>query len=310
MKPRLCDLSELTRDGVVQRSPAGCMQIGAALNRFMRESAHLQAHLAAIEHYVLLGRGDFVRDFLDAAAGTLRLSPQEATAATDLQKPFAAAAAKTGIDADPFFAHVSLTWHKELPQPEYMTNKVPVIPSATSAEPGAPSWNSIQLSYAPPWPLPLLLNRARLSLYEALSTYLLAVERAQHALDDAWQHLMTQRRASRRGPRHAAWALHQRLAHFMRHLHLFLKDDVIARGFEVMRGEIEAAGTFEQVEAAHERLQERLRALTFLSHASVCEKLQSVLQQCTLLCRCAARLDLLQMPAKFPQLCMLTLEST
>ena len=263
------------------------MQVGAALSRFMRESAQLQAHLDAIEHYVLLGRGDFVRDFLDAAADRLHLSPHEATASADLQGHFAAAAAKCGVDSDPCFAHVALQWHRELPQPAFVTNKVAVVPVATAAEPGTPSWNTLQLSYTPPWPLPLLLTRARLSIYETLSTYLLSVARAQRALDDTWQHLMTQQRASRRSATPASAALHQRLAHFVRQVHSYLSDDVVKRGFELLRERIAASSTFEQVESAHDQLLDKLKALTFLTHPAVCEKLQSVLQQCTLLCRCA-----------------------
>ena len=263
------------------------LQVGSALNRFMREQAALQAHLDALQAYVLLGRGDFEGALLDTAADLLQREPHAATANADLQRAFAAAAAACGAEDDPLFAHVSISWHGVLPTPEYVTSKAPVVPAAVAAAPGALSWNSIQLAYTPPWPLPLLLTRARLSVYATLSTYLLAVGRAQRALDDTWQHLMTQRRASRRAPPHRAWALHQRMAHLVRNVHAYLKDDVIKRCFEEMRASVEASKTFEQVEAAHERLQEQLKALTFLAHAAVCEKLQAVLQQCTLLCRCA-----------------------
>lgn len=120
---------------------------------------------------------------------------------------------------------------------------------------------------------------------------MLAVERAAAALDETWHHLMTQRRASRRGTppaaAAAAWRLHHRMSHFVRQVHVYLKDDVVRRTFADACATIEAADTFEEVQRAHRVLLDRLTAQTFLAHPAVCEKLQAVLQQCGLLCRSA-----------------------
>jgi hypothetical protein len=261
------------------------VQVGTSLNRFMTRTAHLPAHITAIQHYLLLGRGDLFRDFLEASGDLLHTAPRPSTASHDLQRPFAAAAIKARLDSCPFFSYVSIAWLPSLPPLQTASNQATIIPAFTAVLAGVPSWNTVQLTYTPPWPLPLLLDATSLAIYSALSSYLLAVERAQRSLDETWLHLMTQRRASRRGGVPPEWRLQHRMAHFLRHVHQYLKEDVVKRSCEGMLSELASADTFEQVQRAHRQLLDKLKAQTFLSHPAVCEKLQAVLQQCNLLSR-------------------------
>ena len=224
-----------------------------ALNAFMTRTSQLAAHVAAIRDTLLLGRGDFFRDFLEASADMFLRPPRPDTAAADLLRPWRAAAASTGLEHDPCFRHVSITWSKEAPTLTLAGGRAAVVPVLAAARASELCWNGVRAHYTPPWPLPLLLRPDALDVYSALFSYFLTVERAARALDDTWAHLQTQRRVSRRRacePAVAAeWALHQRMAHFVRHVQTYLKQDVAQRAFAAFDERVEDAQTFVQVRA-------------------------------------------------------------
>ena len=148
------------------------MQVGAALNDFMTRTVHLPSHLAAIEHFVLLGRGDVCRAFLAAAADLLRTPPRAATAARDVRRPWASAAVRARADASPCFEHVAITWAAAAPRVQTGASSDAHLPAFSAARPGAPpTWNGVHLTYTPPWPLPLLFDAAALSLYRCAALH-------------------------------------------------------------------------------------------------------------------------------------------
>lgn len=230
---------------------AASLQVSAALNAFMTQTSQLGAHMAAIRDVMLLGRGDFFRDFLEAAADLLRLPPRPDTAAADLCRPWRAAAASSGLDSDPCFRRVTVTWAKDAPALALAGGRAAVVPVLAAARASDLCWNGVRAAYAPPWPLPLLLRPDALAVYSALFSYLFTVERAARALDETWAHLQMQRRASRRGApapaAAAAWALLQRMEHFVRHVQTYLKQDVVQRAFDAFDGCVASAQTFVQV---------------------------------------------------------------
>jgi hypothetical protein len=253
--------------------------------------------MAGIRDLLLLGRGDLFRAFLEASAGLFRLPPREETATSELQRRFAASAARCGLGGDPCISRASISWSKEPPQLVFAANCTTVIPLLSSAQSGQElSWNGIRMDYSPPWPLPLLLTADALAIYRALFAYFFTVERAAAALDETWKHLMTQRRASRRGDRTAAardaCSLLQRMVHFVRQVQIYLKRDVVQGAFLAFEEEVAAATTFMQVQAAHGRMSSQLKHQSLLTAPAVCEKLQGALQQCSLFCWCAHLLRL------------------
>jgi hypothetical protein len=271
-----------------------CLQVSAALYSLMTQTSQLLRHMAAIRDLLLLGRGDLFRAFLEASASLLRLPPREATATSDLQRPFHTAAARCGLEGDPCFTCASISWSKEPPQLMVSANRAAIIPLLAPEQKGQLSWNGVRMDYSPPWPLPLLLTADALGVYRALFSYFFAVERVAAAMDETWHHLMTQRRASRRGAPSAdvqqAWALLQRMVHFVRSVQIYLKRDVVQGAFLAFEEEVSAAATFVQVQTAHERMSSQLKHQALLTAPSVCEKLQATLQQCALFCRCASHL--------------------
>lgn len=103
-------------------------------------------------------------------------------------------------------------------------------------------------------------------------------------------HFMAQQRPSRRRRglgAAAAAVLRHRMAHVVRVLRVFLKQDVVERGFSALRAEVAEATTFLQVQKAHASLLTRLKEQTFLTTPGVCEQIEAILQGAGLLCRCA-----------------------
>ena len=52
--------------------------------------------------------------------------------------------------------------------------------------PSFDGWDGLELDYAVPWPLGLILTKNTIARYNKLFQYLLRLKRAQLALDDAW----------------------------------------------------------------------------------------------------------------------------
>lgn len=173
------------------------------------QHAGLISHLKGIKDYLLLGRGDVFWMFLDASAQLLRKPPDASTATLNLQRAFASAAARTGVDSTPEFSRVSISWQPPPDAPRILigSGMFAHIPSFFQDTSEAASWNDVAMAYSPPWPLPLLFTRNVMDVYETLFRYLLAVERASRALDEVWQHVMTNMRSSRR-----RWAAQSQVA--------------------------------------------------------------------------------------------------
>lgn len=295
----------------------GVVQVSAKVYSLVVHRARLMAHMYAIKDYLLLGRGDFFWIFLEASADSMRRAPHPSTATPNLERALQSAAARTGVDTSADFDCVSVSWQPRLPAATVDGGAVALVPAFFHTGPAAegrevPSWNGVCLSYTPPWPLPLLLTRDAMATYEILFRYLLAVERAARALDEVWLHFTVQQRSSRRRPpaaaagrgaASAATVLRHRMAHVVRVLRAFLKEDVVERGFGELRDEVAEAATFLQVQKAHAGLLTRLQEQTFLTTPGVCEQIEAILQGAGLLCRCAPLLQLFDGCAWHPLEC-------
>lgn len=297
-----------------------CVQVSKEVCSLVVQHAGLISHLKGIKDYLLLGRGDVFWMFLDASAQLLRKPPDAATATLNLQRAFVSAAARTGVDSTPEFSRVSISWQPPPDTPRILigSGMFAHIPSFFQDAPEAASWNNVAMAYLPPWPLPLLFTRDVMDVYEALFRYLLAVERASRALDEVWQHVMTNMRSSRRrwaahsqpttsasdkardsipqsgdglgtdlvGHACAAAVLRHRMDCVVRHLKGYL-GDVVTRLFAEAEEEMVGAKTFVEVQNAHERLLTNLKLQTFLNSRQMCEVIEALLQGCGMLCKCA-----------------------
>lgn len=166
------------------------VQVSGKVYSLVVDRARLVPHLNAIKDYLLLGRCDFFSIFLEASADAMHRAPHPSTATPNLERAFHSAAARTGVDATPEFEYVGVSWQAEVPAVVIDGSTAALVPTFFHAAPAAgagreaPSWNGVVLTYTPPWPLPLLLTRDAMEVYEMLFRYLLAVERAVCALDE------------------------------------------------------------------------------------------------------------------------------
>ena len=318
---------KLTRAEYHQHTRVATAQVSKEVCSLVVRHAGLISHLNGIKDYLLLGRGDVFWMFLDASAQLLRKPPDASTATLNLQRAFVSAAARTGVDSTPEFSRVSISWQPPPEAPRILigSGSYAHIPSFFQDNPVAASWNDVAMAYSPPWPLPLLFTRDVMDVYEALFRYLLAVERASRALDEVWQHVMTNMRSSRRrwavnsqsatagssteratggqptasaraesaegvgvarvGHACAAAVLRHRMDCVVRHLKGYL-GDVVTRLFAEAEDEMSGAKTFVEVQNAHERLLTNLKLQTFLTSRQMCKVIEALLQGCAMLCKC------------------------
>lgn len=166
------------------------VQVSGKVYSLVVNRAQLVPHLNAIKDYLLIGRCDFFSIFLEASADAMHRAPHPSTATPNLERAFHSAAARTGVDATAEFDCVGISWQAEVPAVAIDGSTAALVPAFFHAAPAggdgreAPSWNGVVLTYTPPWPLPLLLTRDAMEVYEMLFRYLLAVERAVRALDE------------------------------------------------------------------------------------------------------------------------------
>lgn len=122
-------------------------------------------HMLAIKDFLLLGRCDFFSIFLEASADTMLGVPHATNATPNLERAMQSAAARTGVDSLPEFECVSVAWQRTVAPLAAGDGAAQALVPAFFLSPtdysgaAAPSWNTVVFSYAPPWPLPLLLTR-------------------------------------------------------------------------------------------------------------------------------------------------------
>ena len=139
--------------------------------------AKLAKHLEALRSYHLLGRGDFFQSFFEEAASLLALPPRANTAEADAAAPFAAAALKSSAFDDPLLPRFRLRFVSPGGGVSDEGNGAGAGGSSQKRGPNVrvpsyDSWDGLELEYATPWPLGLLLTRSVQRRYNHMFQYL------------------------------------------------------------------------------------------------------------------------------------------
>jgi len=309
--------------------------IAARLGRLVVANARLLDHLGALRAYFLLGRGDFFQTFFEEAAGLLRAPPRSSTAEADMAAPFAQAALKSSAVNDPLASRFRLRFNPAErgggdddvgASAHFQPRRAAAAAAATTTSGGGatarvPSfdgWDGLELDYAVPWPLGLILTKNTIARYNKLFQYLLRLKRAQLALDDAWCRLRRKgggdapggsdadrrvqadhvfygegvRGGSRgrgRGERGGAFEACQRVRHDIAFLvnnwTTYLQVDVIESQFRRAATRIaEAPDDFAEAQRAHRSFLAACTAQSFLDLESVSAIIENIMQLAGALC--------------------------
>ena len=282
--------------------------VAARLGELVVRDAKLAKHLEALRSYHLLGRGDFFQSFFEEAASLLAVPPRANTAEADAAAPFASAALKSSASDDPLLPRFRLRFVSPSLGVEHDT------PHGSSQKRGpnvrVPSydgWDGLELEYATPWPLGLLLTRSVQRRYNHLFQYLFRLRRAALALDDAWFAL---RRKSASGGGGgggggARWTTTpgsftsghgakgfggdgafqscQRVRHDMacvvNNWFTYLQVDVVEAQYRAMIERVEASeGDFSECQRAHRAFLAALTAQSFLDLPSVSDVIETIMR--------------------------------
>ncbi|EEH55146.1 uncharacterized protein MICPUCDRAFT_945, partial [Micromonas pusilla CCMP1545] len=291
--------------------------IAARLGRLVVANARLLDHLGALRAYFLLGRGDFFQTFFEEAAGLLRAPPRSSTAEADMAAPFAQAALKSSAVNDPLASRFRLRFNPAErgggdddvgASAHFQPRRAAAAAAATTTSGGGatarvPSfdgWDGLELDYAVPWPLGLILTKNTIARYNKLFQYLLRLKRAQLALDDAWCRVQADHvfygegvrggsRGRGRGERGGAFEACQRVRHDIAFLvnnwTTYLQVDVIESQFRRAATRIaEAPDDFAEAQRAHRSFLAACTAQSFLDLESVSAIIENIMQLAGALC--------------------------
>lgn len=278
--------------------------VAARLGELVVRDAKLAKHLEALRSYHLLGRGDFFQSFFEEAASLLAVPPRANTAEADAAAPFAAAASKSSASDDPLLPRFRLRF---VP-PNQSVDDTGAGAGGSNVQKRGPNvrvpsydgWDGLELEYATPWPLGLLLTRSVQRRYNHLFQYLFRLRRAALALDDAWFAL---RRKSASGTLRwtttpgsftsghgvkgfggdGAFQLCQRVRHDMAFVvnnwFTYLQVDVVEAQYRAMIERVEASeGDFSECQRAHRAFLAALTAQSFLDLPSVSDVIETIMR--------------------------------
>ena len=278
--------------------------VAARLGELVVRDAKLAKHLEALRSYHLLGRGDFFQSFFEEAASLLAVPPRANTAEADVAAPFAAAASKSSASDDPLLPRFRLRF---VP-PNQGVDDTGAGTGGSNVQKRGPNvrvpsydgWDGLELEYATPWPLGLLLTRSVQRRYNHLFQYLFRLRRAALALDDAWFAL---RRKSASGTLRwtttpgsftsghgvkgfggdGAFQLCQRVRHDMAFVvnnwFTYLQVDVVEAQYRAMIERVEASeGDFSECQRAHRAFLAALTAQSFLDLPSVSDVIETIMR--------------------------------
>ncbi|ACO66498.1 predicted protein [Micromonas commoda] len=278
--------------------------VAARLGELVVRDAKLAKHLEALRSYHLLGRGDFFQSFFEEAASLLAVPPRANTAEADVAAPFAAAASKSSASDDPLLPRFRLRFVS----PNQGVDDTGAGAGGSNVQKRGPNvrvpsydgWDGLELEYATPWPLGLLLTRSVQRRYNHLFQYLFRLRRAALALDDAWFAL---RRKSASGTLRwtttpgsftsghgvkgfggdGAFQLCQRVRHDMAFVvnnwFTYLQVDVVEAQYRAMIERVEASeGDFSECQRAHRAFLAALTAQSFLDLPSVSDVIETIMR--------------------------------
>ncbi|ODA76339.1 hypothetical protein RJ55_08185 [Drechmeria coniospora] len=206
----------------------------------------LPARLRSMKHYFFLDPSDYFSYFLELGSSELR-KPVKSVNTTKLQSLLDLVLRQPGsvVSLDPFKEDVKvemneITLIKSLQRVVNITgieqgeSLQPISNQTVEGDKNAVGFTSLQLDYAVPFPVSLVISRKTVWRYQALFRYLLSLRHLESQLSSTWQ---TQTRGiswAHKGPNQAleiwkrrAWTLRARMLVFVQQLLYFCTSEVI-----------------------------------------------------------------------------------
>lgn len=263
-------LSELQQQNVfnlrIFESVCGQIRDSVAehLWRLLVEEGDLLGSLQIMKEFYLLGRGELFLTFIDIANSFMTRPPTSVTQ-HDVNIAFAQAMTKIGIENEELLHHFKLT----LPTVEQKR------PFSSQLKKEDKAWNHLGLSYTPKWPLHVLFTPTVLEKYNSLFKLLLAVRRAQMALQHTWYLQMSCRQRGR-----SLWQLRVHMAFLIDNLQYYVQVDVLETQYTQLLEKIRATHDFESIKHAHELFLTALQAQLFFVSPPISRALHEIMELC------------------------------
>ena len=274
--------------------------VAARLGELVVRDAKLAKHLEALRAYHLLGRGDFFQSFFEECGAVLAAPPRVNTAEADVAGPFAQAALKSSADGDPLAPNFRLAFNgggeDDGASPSGRRPRGPNV-----RVPSYDGWDGLELEYAVPWPLGLLLTKDAMRRYNHMFQYLFRLRRATLALDDAWFSLRRKSGSgwtttpgsftAGHGVKGGAGAgggngvfercrsVRHEMAFLVNNWFTYLQVDVVEAQYRSMIERVEASeGDFSECQRAHRAFLAALTAQSFLDLPSVSNVVEVIMR--------------------------------
>lgn len=247
-----------------------------SLMRLLLTTHALPARLRSMKHYFFLDPSDYFSYFLELGASELR-KPVRSVNTGKLQSLLDLVLRQPGsvVSLDPFKEDVKVEMNEvtlvkslqrvvnitgieqgDALQPPLSaaaaattTTTAPSSGQPTEGDKNATGFTSLQLDYAVPFPVSLVISRKTVWRYQALFRYLLSLRHLESQLSTTWQ---TQTRGigwAHRGPdtalelwKRRAWTLRARMLVFVQQLLYFCTAEVIEPNWSRFMARVRAAG--------------------------------------------------------------------
>jgi gamma-tubulin complex component 2 len=231
----------------------------------------LRSRLRSMKHYFFLDRAEFFLYFLELSSSELR-KPQKLVNTGKLQSLLDLVLYQPGsiAAADPFKEDVSIKMNEigltqwlmkivtvqgiDQDNPDSMVDKyqMPVVTSNRDDEKDIIGFDALELDYAVPFPLSLIISRKIVLRYQLIFRYTLALRHlettlinswAEHSKERSWIHKSSDRRIEIWKRR--AWTLRSRMLVFVQQMLFFATAEVIEPNWQKLMAKVDDAQVLE-----------------------------------------------------------------
>lgn len=140
-------------------------------------------------------------------------------------------------------------------------------------------WNHLCLHPHIPWPLPLLITKDDLQLYNNLFQFCFRLKRIGYALEHTWK-IDSLRRYSKQKSLLAISALRNRMSYVIQNIQIYFQVLVIEANFHKCREEMQMSDNFDQVKRLHECFLAALIKQCYIYSRTIMTALDDIIQCC------------------------------